>query len=434
MHLILAKSGGDERGIMKKWFLVLTIVLLVLSPSCFWSLDVEAASGTVHITAYSISDSDTNSLSPDTNYGDSGALYVNANSELDYAYIKFDLSSLPSDANVISASLDVFLWGTGGNIYVGDTIGAYYCSSNSWTEFEITWNNKPSFNPSATDTWSFSSSYTIEVYKSWNVAADVRTALPSGLLTEVLKFSSKTGNGYAQFQTRESANVPKLEIEYTLASILSSFSSQFATNNAMVIYPSDTPTKPLGCGAAWVSDWLASAFVTTKLQYYTEGLDLNASFVNQTSGRAVGNSGIGVLSMGGPIVNPAVKYAEIDTTPSADRAPIRFHDEGGSFYFQYSNGTDIAGASLPISVVNHDQDMFVIEVYMDASERYVMFCYGFGWKGTYAAGKYFDTTIHPNLASYNISWIVVKWQDTSGDNFVNNPSNGDTYTVIASGI
>jgi hypothetical protein len=76
--------------------------------------------------------------------------------------------------------------------------------------------------------------------------------------------------------------------------------------------------------------------------------------------------------------------------------------------------------------------MFVMEVYIDGGGRYVMLCYGFGWKGTYAAGKYFHTTIYPNLASYNISWIVVKWQDTNGDSFVNNPSDGDTYTIIAS--
>jgi hypothetical protein len=127
-------------------------VLLILSPLCFWSLGVEA-SGTVHVTLYSIADSDAYSGTPDVNYGTNAALYVRSNSDLDYAYIKFDLSNLPLGANIVSASLDIFLWGTGGSIYVGDTIGAYYCSDNSWTESGITWNNKPSFSPSATSTW-----------------------------------------------------------------------------------------------------------------------------------------------------------------------------------------------------------------------------------------------------------------------------------------
>ncbi len=78
-------------------------------------------------------------------------------------------------------------------------------------------------------------------------------------------------------------------------------------------------------------------------------------------------------------------------------------------------------------------DMFMIEVFMDGSGRYMMFCYGFGWKGTYASGKYFHTTIYPNLNSYDVSWIIVKWDDTNLDGFVNAPSDGDTYTIIASG-
>lgn len=43
----------------------------------------------------------------------------------------------------------------------------------------------------------------------------MRTALPSGTLTEVLKFESKTGDGHAVFQSREGANKPKLEVEYS---------------------------------------------------------------------------------------------------------------------------------------------------------------------------------------------------------------------------
>jgi len=198
-----------------------------------------------------------------------------------------------------------------------------------------------------------------------------------------------------------------------------------------VIYPSNSPQKPLGCAPGLVSDWTASAFVTTKLQSYTEGIDINSSFVDQTSARPVGVAGQGIISFGGPLVNPVVKRAESSGTALADRAPIKFYSDGGNFYFQHSDGTDITGANLPTSVINNDQDMFVMEVYLDGSERYTMLCYDFGWKETYAAGKFFHTTIYPNLASYNISWIIVKWQDTNGDSFVNNPSDGDTYTVIA---
>ena len=417
---------------MKKWAVALITVLLILSPLCFGSFDVSAVPANVHLTIYSTADAYVNSSSTGTNYGSVNRLYVGANSELDYTYMKFDLASIPSGANIISATLAVYYLGRSGTVYVGETIGAYYCSDNSWTELGITWNNKPSFNPSPTGSWSFGFITYYDEYKGWDVAADVNTARTSGTLTEVLKFVSKTGDAIANYQSREDANKPKLEIEYSLAPALSNFYGQFALNNVSAIYPSDNPTKPLGCVAAWVSDWTASAFVTTKLQHYTEGLDTNSTFVDQTSGIPVGVSGQGIVSFGGPIVNPVVKYAESSGTPSADRAPIRFYGEGGIFYFQHGNGSSIAGASLPVSVINNDQDMFVMEVYLDGSGRYVMLCYGFGWKGTYAAGKYFHTTIYSDPASYNISWIVVKWQDTNGDSFVNNPGDGDTYTIIAS--
>jgi hypothetical protein len=41
--------------------------------------------------------------------------------------------------------------------------------------------------------------------------------------------------------------------------------------------------------------------------------------------------------------------------------------------------------------------------------------------------------MYPGIASYNVSWIIVKWEDTNMDGFVNAPADGDTYTVMASG-
>lgn len=214
---------------------------------------------------------------------------------------------------------------------------------------------------------------------------------------------------------------------------LSDFQLNYVVNNVSMIYPSDKTPKPLGCGAAMVSDWLASMSISTKLKNYAEGLDTNSKFVNQSTGRAIGNNGTGIISFGGLYVNPVVKYAELDSTPLQDRAPIRFHYNSVShiYSFQLWNGSTIPGASLPTSIINLGQDMFVIEVYKDASNRSVLLSYGFGWKGTYAAGKYFDTMIYPNLGSYPYGWIIVEWNDTNGDGFVNNPSGGDTYTIVA---
>jgi hypothetical protein len=77
--------------------------------------------------------------------------------------------------------------------------------------------------------------------------------------------------------------------------------------------------------------------------------------------------------------------------------------------------------------------MFVIESDRDADGKYVMFAYGFGWKGTYTAGKYFDAVIYPSLQAHTESWIMVRWEDTNGDGFVNTPGAGDSNFVIATG-
>jgi parallel beta-helix repeat protein len=220
---------------------------------------------------------------------------------------------------------------------------------------------------------------------------------------------------------------------YQPDTLISGFRCGLDELNWRVIYPDDETPKPLGCVAASVSDWLASAFVTTKLPGYVEGLDTNASFVDQSTGEAVGDPDSGIITFGGPFVNPIVKRAEDDATAIVDRAPVKFYNGGDTFYFQYANGTNIPGAELPLSVINVDEDLFVIETYTDGDGRLMMICYGFGWPGTYAAGKFFDTAVFPHLASFTDGWVIVHWDDTNSDSFVNEPGEGDTYSIVAVG-
>jgi len=214
----------NVHAIVRKWVLILVIVLLIFLPLFFSSLEVDGtpAIGSTTVTLYSAADAYVNSSSPETNYGIVDSMYVSAISEQDFAYVMFDLSSIPLGANIISAKLRIYLSSTGGEIYgyPADKIGVYFCSNNSWTEHGITWNNKPSLSSQPTDLWSFGIVYTVEVYKSWDVTADVKIALPSGILTDVLKFETKTDDGYAVFQSSEDTNKPKLEVEYSIEPVL----------------------------------------------------------------------------------------------------------------------------------------------------------------------------------------------------------------------
>ena len=201
----------------------------------------------------------------------------------------------------------------------------------------------------------------------------------------------------------------------------------------MSIYPTSDTDKPLETIPAMISDWLSSAFVTTKLDTYYEGTDIKPEFVDQDTGINMALPGECVLSFGGPVVNPVVKYAELDTTPIGDRAPIEYYVDAGVNYFRTCDDLPIVDTNLPDSVINNDQDMFVIERYLDSQGRVMMLCYGFGWQGTYASGKYFDTVIEPDIHDFYYEWIIVKWEDTNEDGFVNTPFDGDNYSVIAVG-
>jgi hypothetical protein len=133
----------------------------------------------------------------------------------------FDLSILPSDATIINANLWLTLTDIDGYGEWGVTIGAHYCSDNSWNETEITWNNKPIFNTEPTASRGFWFVF-LPSTDWWNVTVDVQTALSlDKKLTEVIKFEvPQTVWGWAYFRSREVSGV-KLEIEYKTKPIYS---------------------------------------------------------------------------------------------------------------------------------------------------------------------------------------------------------------------
>jgi len=224
---------------------------------------------------------------------------------------------------------------------------------------------------------------------------------------------------------------PWQPIPYQPEVLISDFKCEKLSHHWLAIYPTENTEKPLNTAPAKVSDWLSSVYVTTKLDTYNEVTDTNPDFVNQVTGNNLAKTGECVLSFGGPIVNPVVKYAEQDTITAGDRAPLEYHEEDYVCYFRNKDDTPIPDANLPHKVIGNDQDMFLIEHYIDSQGRVMMICYGFGWQGTYAAGKYFETIIAPNIQDYYYEWIIVKWEDTNTDGFVNTPIDGDTYTLIA---
>lgn len=200
-----------------------------------------------------------------------------------------------------------------------------------------------------------------------------------------------------------------------------------------IIYPSESLSKPLGAAAASVSDWLASSLIYATVGNATEVLDIDPASVDQTTADPLGEPGEAIVSFGGPIINPVVRRGEPPFGPLEDRPPVRFYMEGETLGFRERDGTPIPGASLRLVEVSRGKDLFVIEAYSDSEGRHLLLCYGLGWKGTYAAGKFYFNEVHGDPASYPHAWMVVLWEDLYGDGFVNAPGDGDRYTVIGTG-
>ncbi|KYH37266.1 MAG: hypothetical protein AYL28_005380, partial [Candidatus Bathyarchaeota archaeon B23] len=247
----------------------------------------------------------------------------------------------------------------------------------------------------------------------------VATATAPAVAPGVYNLTAVDGGGvtaYTTFQVRERL-------------LLSNF-TLFSSNRVRMVYPSDSPDKPLDRSGASVSDWLASAFISTKLENATEGLDTDPAFVNQTTGNPMGSEA--AVCLGGPAVSVPVYYYELSKMAPVVYCNVPGARRAGEPWAQWYRADGTAITETAIGTTD-TLDLFLMEVFFDDEGRPIFIAYGIGWRGTYAAGKYFDRVVYPNLEDYPYRWIIVQWTDTNGDGFVNAPGDGDTYSILASG-
>ncbi len=198
-----------------RWYAVLLLVLLVTP--CAKEALVDSVVGSTTVYLYAIADAYVNSTDPNVNYGDSTSLILHKDAYESYVYIMFNLSSIPSNAVILSAELRVHLSSVSG--FECD-IGAHHCADISWKESEITWSNKPDFEPAPTDTVKFRAPSVMTGYKYWDVTAYAPAMLSTGRLTEVLVMNWSGWSTRADFDSSEAKNDrPYLAVEYVTAPI-----------------------------------------------------------------------------------------------------------------------------------------------------------------------------------------------------------------------
>ena len=178
------------------------------------------------------------------------------------------------------------------------------------------------------------------------------------------------------------------------------------------------------------SDWTAAGYIGGLCQSEVVTYDTNSWYIDPETGQPTSmlQAGAGIVLFGGRIVNRAVYYYEV----VSQQAPVYPEANSTHIWFTQRSTGPIEGTLISWSELQEGAaDLFIVELFQDTQGRYVMVCYGLGWRGTFAAALYFDKVMWPDISSYNSTWYIVKWID-DGDNSVEDPS-ADTYQLVAEG-
>ena len=204
-----AQNELNSRAILQKKAVILFAILLSLA-----ALSINSARASTQISIITVADSYVDISYPDVNYGDSIFLYThNWNHTEDgigsiaYTWLKFDISEIPSQANIDSIILRMHtaMWGTRSV----NPVGVFICDDNSWTESSITWNNKPSLS-------SINSLQTINVGDP-DITYDFNLTYPlkgKSVLSLVLQ-TIDPAKQPAVFNSKDLTNGPTLIINYS---------------------------------------------------------------------------------------------------------------------------------------------------------------------------------------------------------------------------
>ncbi len=164
-------------------------------------------------TFYAVADATVRSTSPDTNYGAEDALELSYNAIETPAsqvvtLLRFDVSSIPSNATIDSATLRLYQSGYAGTNPA--SVGAYYVTE-SWSEGSVTWNAFPA----AASIGITSSLDATTGYKTWAVTSYVQNWLAGS--NYGLYLSGPTSYFERWFESREHMEyVPELQVTYSL--------------------------------------------------------------------------------------------------------------------------------------------------------------------------------------------------------------------------
>lgn len=135
-----------------------------------------------------VADSQVVSSYPTSNYGTSNNLYVQSSTSgygNERGWFRFDLSTLPANAIITGANLQLWNWKASGAPLPASVHGG---SDDSWSETAITWDTQPNFDVTALDTRTLDPAITGAngSWYQWNVASFVQDKFTANKLVSLV--------------------------------------------------------------------------------------------------------------------------------------------------------------------------------------------------------------------------------------------------------
>lgn len=202
----------------KEVALIFCSLLLCTVLSSFFTVPVQAQDQ-LELLLSPVADAYVNEAQPTSNYGATNSMYVgtrNANRNV-RCFLYFNISTLPSDATILSANLS-YRQALTSNILAGVTDQQIRRVSETWVENQLTWNNQPAMGDLITtiDVQADTRRYvdlTDYVSELFNSQTDI---VSLGIKCAVESYDDTNRYGAINAKEIGTANSPWLLITYTL--------------------------------------------------------------------------------------------------------------------------------------------------------------------------------------------------------------------------
>ncbi len=178
------------------------------------TVDVDSGGSTTTISLQAEADTYIYQKYPSTNYGATADFNVGGGTDVRVAYIRFNVSGIPTGAAVTDARLVLVC--SNASSEGGGTIRKFAPNNESWDEKEPTWNNPPAGSDASGDLSSLGPVTRGSTYEFDDLAGAVQG---NGRITFVIRSAFQDGAGYYSRECGTAAQRPLLKVTYSSSTV-----------------------------------------------------------------------------------------------------------------------------------------------------------------------------------------------------------------------